>query len=91
MQQPYRTEVDVLNEQLLFGKCRVGRDAAREIARRVEAGHGFWDFDQRKRTSEGQNATDSTSVVDAEVHDGASRHFLAGRFSSGEETPTLAA
>lgn len=86
MQTSYRTEVDVLEEQVLFRRCRIGRDAAREIARRVEGGHGFWDFESRKATS-----MKSTEGVDAEVHDGAPHHFLAGESISGEETPQMAA
>jgi hypothetical protein len=31
------------DEVELFGKARIGPDAAREIARRIEEEHGFWD------------------------------------------------
>ena len=89
----YRTQAEVLEEQLLFRRCRIGRDAARDIAQRVEAGHGFWDFEERKRAAlEAEKASaESTSVVDAEVHDGVSHQLLAGRLMSGEEKPELAA
>ena len=89
----YRTQTEVLEEQLLFRRCRIGREAARDIARRVEGEHGFWDFEERKRALEGQAGISGSSieVVDAEVHDGASHQFLAGRQASGEESPRIAA
>lgn len=88
----YRTQLDVLGEQLLFRRCRIGHEAAREIARRIQDQHGFWDFDERKRSQENQSDTfGSIAVVGAEVHDGVSHQFLAGRLSSGEESPRVAA
>lgn len=44
-----------LDNQLLLGQCRVGPDAAREIARRITGQHGFWDFAERKRAQQTQN------------------------------------
>lgn len=38
-----------LDNQLILGQCRVGPDAAREIARRITSQHGFWDLAERKR------------------------------------------
>lgn len=92
MYTTYRTEVDKLEEQLLFRRCRIGQDAAREIARRVEDGHGFWDFDVRKQPEGGQEteSASSISVVDVEVHDGVSHQSLAGP-RPGEDTPKIAA
>lgn len=43
------TETEKLEMQLLFRRCYIGPDAAREIAHRVESEHGFWDFEERKR------------------------------------------
>jgi hypothetical protein len=38
------TEQQKLDDQVgLFSKARIGPDAAREIARRIEEEHGFWD------------------------------------------------
>lgn len=88
----YRTQTDVLEEQLLFRRCRVGNEAARDIARRVEAAHGFWDFEERKRAHEAQTATsvETISVVRAGMHDGAPLHCLAG-LRTGKDSPELAA
>lgn len=88
----YRTQVDELEEQLLFRRCRIGRSAAREIAQRIEGQHGFWDIDMRKALESWKAApTGSIAVVDAEAHDGVSHQFLAGQQLSGEEAPTRAA
>jgi hypothetical protein len=44
--------VEKLNNQLILGQCRIGRNAAREIAERVTQEHGFWDFEERKAASQ---------------------------------------
>lgn len=49
MSFPERTSLSELADQLLFGKCYTGPDAARAIAAHVEGQHGFWDFEERKR------------------------------------------
>jgi hypothetical protein len=90
MSTSYRTEVDVLAEQLLFQRCRVGRGPAREIARRIEGGHGFWDFDQRKLAAQNTESASSTAVVDTESHDGVPYSFPAGG-NPGGEAPRVAA
>lgn len=46
-----RTEVERLEYQIQEGKVRVGEEAAREIARRIEGQHGFWDFEQRREVA----------------------------------------
>lgn len=43
-----RTEAERLGYQIAAGKVRVGPDAARAIARRIEQQHGFWDFPERR-------------------------------------------
>lgn len=92
MRQPYRTEVDELEGQLLFRRCRIGRGAARAIAQRIEGQHGFWDTDMHSVLESWKApSTNGTAVVDAEVHDGVSHQFLAGEQLSGEEAPTVAA
>lgn len=45
-----------LDNQLILGQCRVGADAAREIARRITGQHGFWDFEERKRVAGTQSS-----------------------------------
>lgn len=42
------TESERLECDVAHGRCRIGADAAREIARRIEGEHGFWDFEERK-------------------------------------------
>lgn len=51
-----QTAEERLAKDLLFRQCRAGRDAAREIAQRVQASHGFWDLEERKRARQAQNA-----------------------------------
>lgn len=65
MHLPIRTPVSELSYQLLFGKCYVGPDAARAIAKKVEGEHGFWDFEERKRLAEQerQNALEPAPAV----------------------------
>lgn len=41
------TEEDLLWTRLALGQIRVGRDAARKIAARITAEHGFWDHPDR--------------------------------------------
>jgi uncharacterized protein (UPF0210 family) len=41
-------EFDRLVNQVVLGKVRVGPDAARDIARRIEEEHGFWDYQERR-------------------------------------------
>lgn len=41
-------EVDQLAVKVATGSCRVGPEAAREIARKVEDQHGFWDYEERR-------------------------------------------
>lgn len=43
-----RTELERLEDQLILRQYRVGPDAARTIAQRIEKGHGFWDYEERK-------------------------------------------
>lgn len=45
------TDVDRLWLQVDTGQVRIGPDAAREIARRIEKGHGFWDRSRLETTS----------------------------------------
>lgn len=45
------TEEDRLRNQVLSDKVRIGPEAAREIARRIEQQHGFWDFTVRRSNS----------------------------------------
>lgn len=42
------TDAHRIISQITRGTVRVGPDAAREIARRIEAQHGFWDLRQRR-------------------------------------------
>jgi hypothetical protein len=72
-----RTAVEKLADDLLFRRCRIGRDAAREVAQRVQDGHGFWDFKARKSACA---IPDSTEAA-----------VLAGTEEPGEGTPILAA
>jgi hypothetical protein len=48
------TPREELDNQLLLGQCRVGPEAAREIARRITSQHGFWDYAERKRAQRAQ-------------------------------------
>lgn len=48
---PVWTAEDRLDFQISQGRVRVGPDAAREIARRVEERHGFWDLSRLAVTS----------------------------------------
>lgn len=47
-----QSPVERLNNQLVLGQCRIGHDAAREIARRITGEHGFWDYEERKRAAQ---------------------------------------
>lgn len=42
------TEAERLQTDVYTGRVRIGPEAAREIARTIEDGHGFWDFEQRR-------------------------------------------
>lgn len=41
---PRWTEEAKLAYQVCTGRARIGPEAAREIAQRIEEAHGFWDF-----------------------------------------------
>lgn len=45
-----------LETQLIRGQYRIGREAARDIAEKITEEHGFWDFEERKRAFEAENA-----------------------------------
>jgi hypothetical protein len=45
------TEHRRLMYQVREGKVRIGPDAAREIAKRIERQHGFWDYPQQGATA----------------------------------------
>lgn len=47
-----QTPAQRLENQLILGQCRIGAEAAREIARRITGQHGFWDFEERKRAAQ---------------------------------------
>lgn len=45
------TDSKRIKNQIANHTVRVGPDAAREIALRIEDRHGFWDFDDRRRAA----------------------------------------
>lgn len=49
------TEWEKLDNQLILGQCRIGEEAARDIARRITNQHGFWDYEERKRAQRARN------------------------------------
>lgn len=41
-------EADQLAVDVQTRRCRIGPEAAREIAQRIEGQHGFWDYEERR-------------------------------------------
>lgn len=41
-------EADKVHIEVAMGRCRIGPEAAREIARKIERQHGFWDYQERR-------------------------------------------
>lgn len=58
-----QSAVERLNLQLILGQCRIGNAAAREIAHRITGEHGFWDFEERKRAHEVQEARPMLTLI----------------------------
>lgn len=83
MRQP--TEIERLATDLYTGRCRAGREAAREVAARITEQHGFWDYEERKRACEIRNAQ-PVAVLGGENPS----EFPVG-LRLGGETPQLAA
>jgi hypothetical protein len=82
------TKAEELEIDLYTGRCRAGREAAREIARRVEAQHGFWDFKERRGSSMPENIQ---SVEESPVGSGEDPRRFLTVLPGGGEPPELAA
>lgn len=52
-----------LQNELILGRCRIGEEAAREIARTVTDQHGFWDFEERKRAHRAQSMRERLTLL----------------------------
>lgn len=80
-----KSEIDVYT-----GRCRIGPDAAREIARRIQGDHGFWDYEERRRSFEAAQPAEAPVVVSTRCVEDVLDH-LVKQWMPGEEPAELAA